>query len=221
MHISDIDAPLAARAMLRASHSDPIGGPAYDDFPAAYVFDRLGLEIIVLDRNAKILCCSEPARRSLHASKQMAVAAEGHVMFLNGAIARKFRDFLTGAPTRPSSCEELTLVLNGEDGEPRRIVAIAVLHNPQDRDSPIFLLSIRELFKAADTWRMRQLMRFFGLTQAEEKLAAHLACGGRLNDAARMFSLSRHTVRNQLRSIFEKVGVHRQADLTLLMRGYA
>ena len=142
-------------------------------------------------------------------------------MFLNGAMAQKFRDFLTGASSWPSSGEELALVLNGEEGEARRIVTIAVLDNPQDRGSPIFLLSIGDLFKTADTSRMQQLMRLFRLTQAEEKLAGYLARGGKLNDAARMFSLSRHTVRNQLRSIFEKVGVHRQADLTRVMCGYA
>lgn len=83
-------------------------------------------------------------------------------MFRNCARAKKFRKFLTEALSWPSSSEELELVMNGEEGEPRRIVMIAVLDNPQDRGSLIFLLSIRDLFKTADTSRMRQLMRHLG-----------------------------------------------------------
>jgi DNA-binding CsgD family transcriptional regulator len=64
---------------------------------------------------------------------------------------------------------------------------------------------------------IRQLAEFFGLTPAEQRLTQYLAAGGRLNDAAREFGVSPHTVRNQLRAVFEKSGVQRQADLTRLV----
>ncbi|MBV9570980.1 MAG: helix-turn-helix transcriptional regulator [Alphaproteobacteria bacterium] len=65
--------------------------------------------------------------------------------------------------------------------------------------------------------RLPDTMTKFGLTPAEQRLAQFLAYGGRLSGAAQAFGVSCHTVRNQLRSVFEKVGVHRQAELVRLM----
>jgi DNA-binding CsgD family transcriptional regulator len=55
------------------------------------------------------------------------------------------------------------------------------------------------------------------LTQAEQRLADFLAGGGTLANFAHLRSLSRNTVRNQLRSIFTKLGVNRQADLVRVL----
>lgn len=53
----------------------------------------------------------------------------------------------------------------------------------------------------------------YGLTEAEAKLAAHLATGATLDAAADQFGITKATVRNQLASIMAKAGVHRQAEL--------
>lgn len=53
----------------------------------------------------------------------------------------------------------------------------------------------------------------YGLTEAEAKLAAHLAIGETLDAAADQFGISKATARNQLAAIMGKVGVHRQAEL--------
>lgn len=53
----------------------------------------------------------------------------------------------------------------------------------------------------------------FGLTPAETRLAALLRDGVSLAEAADELSVSVNTTRNQLRAIFEKMGLHRQADL--------
>jgi DNA-binding CsgD family transcriptional regulator len=39
-----------------------------------------------------------------------------------------------------------------------------------------------------------------------------------LYEVADILSISRHTARNQLKSIFEKMGVHRQVDLVRLLQ---
>jgi pimeloyl-ACP methyl ester carboxylesterase/DNA-binding CsgD family transcriptional regulator len=53
----------------------------------------------------------------------------------------------------------------------------------------------------------------FGLTPAEARLAALLRDGASLAEAADELAVSVNTTRNQLRAIFEKMGLHRQADL--------
>lgn len=53
----------------------------------------------------------------------------------------------------------------------------------------------------------------FGLTAAEVRLAARLRDGRALKEAAEELDVSVHTVRNQLRAIFDKMGLKRQSDL--------
>lgn len=57
------------------------------------------------------------------------------------------------------------------------------------------------------------LRESFGLTPAETRLAARLKDGLTLKEAAGELGVTINTVRNQLRAIFEKVGLSRQSDL--------
>lgn len=53
----------------------------------------------------------------------------------------------------------------------------------------------------------------FGLTPAEARLAAFLKDGLSLKEAAEQLGISVNTARNQIKSVFEKLGVNRQSDL--------
>lgn len=57
------------------------------------------------------------------------------------------------------------------------------------------------------------LRESFGLTPAEARLARKLKDGRSLKEAADELSVSVNTVRNQLRAIFDKMGLTRQSDL--------
>lgn len=61
------------------------------------------------------------------------------------------------------------------------------------------------------------LCHFFGLTQAEARLAGALANGHSLEEIAENFNLSKNTVRSQLKSCFRKTGVNRQTQLVKLI----
>jgi DNA-binding CsgD family transcriptional regulator/PAS domain-containing protein len=63
----------------------------------------------------------------------------------------------------------------------------------------------------------RMLSATFGLTQAETELALALTDGITLREYAAQRLVSLHTVRNQLKSVFEKTGVHRQAELVSVL----
>ncbi len=57
------------------------------------------------------------------------------------------------------------------------------------------------------------LRESFGLTPAETRLAARLKEGLTLKEASGELGVSINTVRNQLRAIFDKIGLSRQSDL--------
>ncbi len=61
------------------------------------------------------------------------------------------------------------------------------------------------------------LKSYFGLSTAEARLAQCLASGDSLEDAANQLSISKHTVRVQLKGVFAKVKVHRQAELVAVL----
>ena len=65
-----------------------------------------------------------------------------------------------------------------------------------------------------DTGRlMASIGRNFGLTPAELRVAARLRDGRTLKDVSEELDVSINTVRNQLRAIFDKMGLKRQSDL--------
>jgi DNA-binding CsgD family transcriptional regulator len=57
----------------------------------------------------------------------------------------------------------------------------------------------------------------FGFTAAEAKLAARISSGAALDSVAESLGISKETGRNQLKNIFAKTGVHRQAELVAVM----
>lgn len=59
----------------------------------------------------------------------------------------------------------------------------------------------------------------YGLTEAEAKLAIAIADGTTVAGYAEETGLSQWTVRTQLKTVFQKTGVKRQAELVLLLNG--
>jgi DNA-binding CsgD family transcriptional regulator len=57
----------------------------------------------------------------------------------------------------------------------------------------------------------------FGLSEAEAQLAVALSSGKTLDDAAHERGTSIHTIRTQLKSVFNKTGTKRQSDLVSLL----
>lgn len=62
-----------------------------------------------------------------------------------------------------------------------------------------------------------ELKALFGLTTAEARLAERMSSGCDLVTAASIIGIGRETARTQLRSVFAKTGVRRQAELTALL----
>ena len=61
------------------------------------------------------------------------------------------------------------------------------------------------------------LVRVFGLTPSEADMARDLARGSSVNEYAEAHRLSIETARTRVKEVFQKTGVHRQADLVRLV----
>lgn len=87
--------------------------------------------------------------------------------------------------------------------QPRRPAALLVLSDPDLRLERV----------------MRRLSTLYGLTPAEVRFATEIARGDGKRRAAERCGISYATARAHLSSIFEKTGVHRQAELVRLLVG--
>lgn len=83
-------------------------------------------------------------------------------------------------------------------------------------DRPAVILSI-EAADARAARRKKQLMLRYRLTRAEAAVAMQIAKGDGRAAAALRLNISPSTVRAHLNAIFEKTGVHRQAELVRLI----
>lgn len=78
-------------------------------------------------------------------------------------------------------------------------------------DDQSFALVFPAVVETGRLWT--SIIESFGLTPAEARLARKLRDGRSLQDAADDMSVSINTVRNQLRAVFDKMGLKRQSDL--------
>lgn len=79
-------------------------------------------------------------------------------------------------------------------------------------DPPAWLISFSNPRHAAERFGQAVIDKH-GFSRAETRLLKGLLSGNNLSEFAAAHSLSYNTVRNQLASIYQKAGVHRQADL--------
>lgn len=148
--------------------------------------------------------------------------SKDRLVFRNAPLRRSFREKLaevldapqpqskalvhTGAEFGESGHELWIMTLNHGTGETHSLwpeIRLAALYvYDRNRDVPV---------------EPEPLARLFGLSPAEARLAAELARGCNLETIARNHGHSPHTVRKQLKSVFRKTGVNRQADLASLI----
>ncbi|MBR0798731.1 helix-turn-helix transcriptional regulator [Bradyrhizobium jicamae] len=102
----------------------------------------------------------------------------------------------------------------------KRPIVIQMQPVPPAARSPFLgaraILLIRDLESNA-TFDQNLLVATFELTPAQARLAAILARGGSVEDAAQATGISTATARNHLKAIFQKTGTHRQAELVALL----
>jgi len=92
---------------------------------------------------------------------------------------------------------------------------IAYLAKPSAEVAHPFATVLVTLLDLDDVASSREaaLMTCFELTRAEARLAAELASGCPLDEAARRIGVAYETARTQLRGVFEKLDIHRQSEL--------
>ena len=189
--------------------------------PAA-LLDMLGFAIFVIDDNRKPLYLNAKASALLGEGGALHLDQLGRLRVAESADDKAFRESTSTLQRgdRAAQTRVVPICTKGNSPEMFAWVSILPLGAP-DAGQPS--LETGSLFSVMITGRTRGtvgrevLADLFGLTAAELRLAECLVQGISPSQYALRQSLSQNTVRNQLKSIFEKTGARRQSDLVSLI----
>lgn len=182
---------------------------------------RLGLGTIVVDAGGMILEASPTAR---------ALLGEGDVVAVTGQYLRLPHDAAAGRALADLIAANADAGAKGTEPPPARALrvmrpngtSVGLIVRPAPH-APTLDLPVRAaaVVTIADPERdaapqAQTLSQLFGLTGAEAELGVLLAQGQDLDRASKTLGIAKSTARTQLRAIFAKAGVTRQAALVRL-----
>lgn len=171
--------------------------------------EPLAVGRIRLTAEGRVVSGNEVAWSVLGAA--LAPRGDGPAAFASPEVAEAIRDGIARVRARPALRVVVRLEVPGDGARFGYIGA--------GREAGTYDLTLPGADAVRELWSA--LSDSFGLTPAEVRVAALLREGRTLREIAEDLELSIHTVRNQLRSIFDKLGVQRQSDLIRALSGLA
>lgn len=180
--------------------------------------EQLSVGSVLLDNAGEVIRCNQIARKLLDEQDGIRLA-HSRLIFDDGRLDRRFREFLQGRDGQASSRVSL-LQAERAPGKPPLCVVMRRLAPP--RHMPIGPCPAYAVFISAPEHQAgftgAVVARVMRLTPMEAEIVASLANGLSLQQIAEVFGISRNTVRAHLRSVFSKVGVSRQSQLVQRVR---
>ena len=176
--------------------------------------DRLAVAAFVVDGSGAVHHLNAAARAFLAGDGCVRIT-DSRLRFskntLNAALDAALRE-ATQTPSRFS-----LLSVRAGKGEAYE-VAVSVLQRGRANTSDALQLALVVIAgpRPDAEYIVRRVRPLYGLTEAEARVMAALALGATVDEIARTHGVRPSTVRAQVRSIFDKTGVHRQSDLVRL-----
>lgn len=183
--------------------------------------DQLSVATIILDEQGRLLNTNAVARALLEETDGLSL--RGEKLHIEGRdLDRELQRALDGIrKAQPgdetSVIQALRVPRSGERSDLGLVIRpVPTSEWSEGQSSPCaaIFISDPDLRESASQQGLRKL---FGLTPAEANLALLLARGLNLAEVSETQNISQHTARAQLKSIFSKTGVSRQAELVRLI----
>lgn len=175
----------------------------------------LGLALVVLDRARRIVSSNALAEQILREGEGVSRRGD-EIAFAASANRRTIEALLAPSPTPTSPGVTRFRIERPQHGDlvaTARPLALPAIHSGTGALA-LFLARQGGGETTPDPQALRDVL---GLTMAEARLAAVLAEGHTLVEAAKKLGIAHNTAKVQLRAVFAKTGVHRQAQLVALL----
>jgi len=192
---------------------------------AEQALESLAIGIVLLDEHDHVLHANAKAdelldnRRGIHLlNRQLTVSQQ--------ADLRGFRDMLAVVRSRaaldtPPVPESMLLTPGPNDPQLLLVACPVKRHQPHFR-GPWPEISVAVFVSNLDDAGLLNhevLIRLYGLTPAEARLACALSHGHELSDLSAEWNVSRETLRTHLKRVLGKTGTARQSQLVRLLAG--
>lgn len=177
--------------------------------------DALGEGVLMLDEAGRPVFCNAAAR-TMACRHLFAWRPDGRLGMVTSSDEHQLQRALRQLSTTEGA--EPVLQIHGSHG--RLVATLKLCLAPPDdgTDTQVRMLAFIKLLEPlAPPTLLPELKAQWGFTNAEAQLAQQLMHGLSLDDAARRISVTKNTVRTQLRSLFMKTETHRQAELVRVL----
>ena len=186
----------------------------------AEVVERSSRAVLLLDAAGRITSMTAPASRLLACGDGLGVE-HGELWSSNPADRTRLRAAVADAVNTSHGTGLGTgavMTIGRRSGRQPLIVLVSPVTRQRPQFPGVESAAAIVFVKDPDQIAMpshETLQTLFELTPAEAKLTRLLAQGCTLQDAGAQLGLRRETARSRLKTIFEKTGTHRQAELVL------
>ncbi len=175
--------------------------------------------ILIVDAERRPLSANAAARALLDERRGVELE-RGCVRFVDPDFERAFVarvDGFAASPPPPDGVREACLVCRGRsNGAPPFYVLLSPLDPiASDVGCAAVVVTFVDGARAQPSLDALAVSRSLGLSAAEARVAIGIAGGDTPDDVARAHGVGLSTVRTQLKSIYRKLGVRRQAELAL------
>jgi DNA-binding CsgD family transcriptional regulator/PAS domain-containing protein len=184
---------------------------------ALQALDRLAAGVIVTDGEGRVFEMNSAAECIVQRADGLKLG-QGKLAAVRGGDDDKLASFIATAAAPEARAGSIGRMLVGRRGTGRRAYALVVAPLGTASavfDRPLAMILVTDPDGLAPS--ERDVAEFFGLSPAESRLAAALLAGKRLRGLAADTGVQISTLRTQLSSILEKVGVERQTDLVRVL----
>lgn len=187
-------------------------------------FDRFGVASFLLDARGRVSQPNRSAAALLACGEGLGMRG-GRLVLASDTAQQRLMQLLKDA-SRATAVEHEThrglpeiIAIPRGPGSFATAVAVRMPRSPADLradHAPVLAIYVSqpESRGSVSAELVRELL---GVTRAEADLAARLACGATIDEAASALGIARTTARTQLYSIFRKTGLHRQSELVSLI----
>ena len=178
----------------------------------ASVLDRLPLGVMFVESGAKIAFSNRRAKLVLEGDYDLS-QSRGVVSTSSSEINHKIQKSVNEVLNHASATTK-TISVNASQPNAFTLSFSSLeamkIARPSGRHYVVILIATPE---AQSHITQQSLQDRHGLTSAEAKLTLAIVNGGSLESAVARLSISKHTARSQLKSVFQKTGVNKQSEL--------
>jgi DNA-binding CsgD family transcriptional regulator len=186
------------------------------DIQLALLDHRLPIGVLILDATGKLLTQNTVARHILDDRDGLSLQ-QSHVVAARPAESAKLRRLVQQVCRRAADVTGRALRVSRPSGRSAFHLFVAPLR-PWDvgtSEAPTAVVLIANIGRPMLTWR--EVLRAYGLTEAETQVALLSLRGARIDEIARRRGTSRHTARAHMKRVLAKMGAECQADLVRIL----